>query len=201
MFEDYVDYQVAGCDELLKKVALHERPPWEARIRARIEASRLGLMKVPEWFVTELHLIDPRLRCRYEFEESCWFIEIAVDASRSWQPVVVWKDEHKQALPLDRRLLDALRTGDMWKFDSPAKYLQWKRLQAEAQKEKNERESAQRLTDAVEDMSPTQRERFLEVDTAIKTGETIIAHGDDLRFMERATEITEKRLAAEEAGA
>lgn len=194
MFEDYVDHQVQAATMFESRVPLEERASWQASIRRRAEISRLGLKKVPEHIVTDLHMIDPRLRIRWEFDENCFVVELAYEQVRCWIPVVIWKDEDGYPLPLDNRIIEALRTGDMWKFATPAEYLRFKRNQALEQQRKNEEERQNRTKDAISDLSRKQLEQFQAVDTAIKTGETIIAHGDDLKFLERAKEVSEKRL-------
>lgn len=195
---DYEDAQVRVAERLLSLVPLAERGPWIRKIQDRKLAVEAGLRRAPEDKIRQLHAIDPLLRLRWDFEECCWIVERAVEEMRCWLPVVIWKDENKLALPLDNRLMEALLSGDMWRFSSPEECLRFKRAAAEKVREQNQRAADEKILEAVDSLGEKRIKNFIEVERALATGETITPHGDDLRFVEHAERETEKAEAAGE---
>ena len=90
---------------------------------------------------------------------------------------------------------------DMWKRSSPKEdeaaiqgkarhpIMQEKDAQSDKIKAENERKSTDKVLAAVDSLSEKQMKNFIEVERARHTGEKLIHHGPDLKFVEHVDEV------------
>lgn len=126
--------------------------------------------------------VDPLLRVRWDFK-SGFVIDRWVEDWGQWHIVGVLGRSH-----IRPDLCDYLKSRDMQRIGAN-EYLKNKRAQAEKVCAQNERESTDKVLAAVDSLSQKQVENFVQVERARHTGETIIHHGADLRFMEHVEQI------------
>lgn len=185
----------------------------EGFLRERVEMVRAGVLRCPSWFQEELNKIDSRLRCWWDEWTGKWVIDRLQDegivegmlrlakdqpqdvadsirASASGMLaegayyLTVLQFQPNENFQLDRSLLDALRKADMQRFSSPAEYLTKKREEAAKIEEANKKAGDEKIMAAVDSLSSKRLETFLKVHEAFETGETIIAHGEDAKFLQ-----------------
>jgi len=125
--------------------------------------------------------LDPLLRMRLDFklgfvldrwvsDWNCW----AVVGTLGWSRI-------------RPDLVDYLKSRDMQRYGAE-KYLAMKRKQAAKVCEANERKSTEKVLAAVDSLSSKQVENFVRVEQARHTGEKLVHHGPDLRFVEHVAE-------------
>lgn len=136
--------------------------------RAEVEAG-LSPSTASHW-TARLRLLDPQLRLRWDFSQG-WVIERAVPEWGCW--AVCGVIGHR-CVPLN--LIEILRRGDMQRY-SPSEYLAMKRESAAKVRESNEKRSNDAVLGAVDKLTDKRCKEFLEVEQAVRSGETIVAHG------------------------
>lgn len=186
MRPEAVDIETEAAMNIAGAVVARDVSLWpvlRSYIMDRCERYRAGLRHAPRWFALRLREIDPLLQLRWDFSLRCWVVDRFSPADDAWAKVVIWKEDGV-ALPLDNRLLDALHEGDMWRFPSAAAYLRHKRAQSAAVRARNDRQSTEKVLEVVDSLSSKQITEFIEVERAIQTGETIVAHGPALKTLE-----------------
>lgn len=184
----------------------------EGFLRERAEMVRAGVRRCPTWFQEELNSIESRLRCWWDAWKEEWVIDRLQDEGVVQDTLNLAKvetAENAQALrksaesfdgpyyltimhfkpggefQLDRKLLDALRSSDMQRHVSPAAW----QAEQDAKAEKIEAANGKAGTDialaGVDKLSAKSAETMVKVFDALATGETIIAHGDDAKVLQR----------------
>src|SRR5262247_1678489 len=170
------------------------RPEVEAWFRTRFEMIQAGLDRVPTWFQKKLHTFDPNLRLRWDIpaehadklknvplRDAYWLLEHYSSFDGCFHACGYW--EH----PLGERLFEELRKGDLRK-KTPDEHVSEERERAEKQEARNDAEVADQMREVVDSMSSKQIQNFIDVSEAYLAGDTITAHGDDLKFMEHLEE-------------
>lgn len=195
MHSEFKDADTEGWKDIASQLtaeSVSEWPAIRAMIMDRCQAFDSGRFHAPHWFNLRLRQIDPCLQLRWEFYQGCWVVDRFARNLRCWLPVVIWKDDAGRPRPLDNTLLEAIQEGDMWRFPSAQAYLAYKRERAAKVRAENERKGDEKLLDAIDRMSRRQIENFIEVERAFQTGETIEAHGEDYKTLERMNEAGRK---------
>jgi hypothetical protein len=93
---------------------------------------------------------------------------------------------------LNQKLLDALKAADMQQYKSPAEYMMEKRRKADQVEKSNDSAATDKALAVIDDLSDRQVNQFINASRALGTGETIIAHGDDLKMIESIQEARKK---------
>lgn len=217
---DYTSYlALISVDKLLPwpdEWELFQR--WIRERQAMVEA---GILRCPPWFQEELTKIDSRLRAWWDSEKDEWVIDRLQDAGIAERLVRAARHEaiaetaesmqksaatlldygnfyctliHFKPRPgfqLDQGLLDMLKAADMQAVE-PAEYMAKKQDAAERAQQQNDVQGTDRVKAVIDAMSEKQVQQFLEVSEAIESGETVVAHGPDLRWVEHAYQETLK---------
>jgi|SRR5215471_580504 len=173
----------------------------ERWFRTRLEMIQAGLERVPSWFSKKLHRFDPNLRIRWDVPQehadglagkhprrAYWLIEHYSSIDGVYHACGYW--EH----PLGEPLFEELRKSDMRK-KTPDEHIAEEHQRAEKQEQANDAKIQDQLVEAFDNMSQKQIQNFIDVSEAYLTGDTITAHGDDLKFMEHL-EARNRELAA-----
>lgn len=145
-------------------------------IRGRVEAG-LSSPTSRHW-TARLQSLDAKLRLRWDFVVG-WVIERAVDEWGCWAICGTLGWRH---VPLN--LLDIMRAGDMQRV-GPEKWLEQKRAAADRVRTTNEKLSTDAVLGAVDRLTDKRIKEFIEVERAVQTGETITAHGETERSLDR----------------
>lgn len=135
--------------------------------------------------------VSHQLRVRQDFERGQLAVEQWVPFHRGWL-VAGYFDCDTSADEIIRQL----RANDP-RHNSADRILAETRGAAEVQRKANDAKGDERVMAAVDSLSSRALGTFLEVETALRTGETILAHGDDANFIESAQA---KTKAAAKAG-
>lgn len=163
----------------LGKWLSHEVPLIEAKIldhRARIEA---GLHHpTSDHWTPQLQVLDKRLRLRWDLSLG-WVVERAVE---EWECWAICGVIGLRCVPVN--LLDIMRAGDMQRVGAD-EYLRAKREAAEAVRSGNEKRSTDAVLGAVDRLTDKRIKEFIAVERAVQTGETITAHGETERSLDR----------------
>lgn len=162
----------------------------EGIISDRLDMLRAELSQAPVMLNRMIHeQVHHQLRARPDFQTSRLAIEQWVPALGFWLISGFYEHDTPYA-----KIVADLQDGDP-RRKTPTQRLEESRVAAASQREINERESAQRVMAVIDNMSTTQISEFLKVERAIKTGETMIAHGEDLAFIERSLSLTKSTAA------
>lgn len=185
-----------------------------AYLRSRKEMVEAGVARCPEPFRVELSRIESKLRAWWDAWKEEWIIDRLQDddvVSSMLRLAEAENAEISEALrvaaagliedgpfyrtimhfkpagdfQLDERLLDAIRMSDMQRAGSPAQYDAAKEARAEEIREANAKAGDDAVLGAVDSLSNKSLETMAKVFEALETGETIIAHGDDAKFLQR----------------
>lgn len=189
-----LDAETASCIHVAAKLALTTPQMEEAQkwIRGRIEIVAAGVDKVPDWFRKQLRDFDTDLRARWDFYQGAWMIERYNRlGDQLYWPVTQWKGD------LGALLIQKLREGDTWNHACEQKFSE-EQGKAEKTREKNEKTHNDQVAAAVDSLSLKSIKQFIEVHEAMQSGETITAHGDDLKAFERMEADRKRALAAGE---
>jgi len=162
----------------------------EVWFRTRMEMIQAGLDRVPGWFDKKLKRFDPNLRIRWDIpqehadnlkgvrlRDAYWLIEHLSPFDNLYHACGYWER------PLGEPLFEELRKSDMRK-KTPGEHVASEHERAERQERLNDQKIADQMAEAVDNMSSKQIENFIAVSEAYISGDTITAHGDDLKFME-----------------
>lgn len=160
-------------------------------IQDRREMVRMGVMRCPSWFQEELNRLDSKMRAWWDAWEEKWVLD-RLQEEGFYLTVIQFKPTPD--FQLDRNLLDTLRANDLQRYSDPKEYVRKKREAAALKQKQNEAASDEKVLEAIDGMSSKQIKNFIEVTEAIRTGETITAHGSDLAFLERAQADKQKAL-------
>ena len=177
--------------------------PPEHRTHLMKEARKLqemtlaGVLDAPDHWTRALREIDPLLRWRWNRQRYCWTVDRLNRTDRCWTTVLDWRTFDEGPLHLSPRLLTMLREGDMQR-ETPEVRLARKRAEAAEIRRRNEEVHNDRVRTAVDSLSTERIRKFLEVERAMATGETIIAHAGDLAYIERQREALREALYNDE---
>jgi hypothetical protein len=144
--------------------------------RAQVEAGSLHPSSA--YWTPKLQSIDPRLRLRWDFKAG-WVIDRAVSEWGCWAICATLGFRY-----IPENLLDILRAGDMQRVGAE-KWLEQKREKAQGVQDANEKRSADAVLGAVDKLSDKRIKEFIAVERAVQTGETIVAHGQTERSLDR----------------
>lgn len=163
----------------------HEVRSIERTISDRRSQVEAGLQSSTAHHWTEkLRRYDPQLRLRWDFDApnhkgQGWVIERAVPEWRCWAVCGVLGFHY---VPIN--LLAILAAGDMQRI-GPKRYLEQKRAAAQRVRDENDRLSTERVAAAVDSLSEKRIKEFIQVEKAVQTGETIVAHGETEKSLDR----------------
>src|SRR5262249_3944595 len=85
--------------------------------------------------------------------------------------------------PLGEPLFEELRRSDM-RRKTPDEHVAEEHERAEKKERQNDQEISDQMSEAIDNMSTKQIKNFIDVSEAYIAGDSITAHGDDLKFME-----------------
>lgn len=140
--------------------------------------ARLNLMITAE--------VHHQLRARPDFQTDRLVIEQWVPALGYWLVCATHSRDEDYGV-----IIRQLKEGDP-RFKTPTQQLDETRELAKANAARHEADSADRIKGAIDGLTRKGRDQFLAVEQAIKTGETIIAHGADLDFVEKGHAHTQR---------
>jgi hypothetical protein len=173
----------------------------ERNIRERVNMVSAGADRAPAWFTHRLKEIDPLLRARACFERERWVIERWNVLERCWTLIMVWQAANGDYLSLDGRIFQILHEGDMHRFSSPMEYLRYKRGKAAKVREANDKAHTEKVMGAIDSLGAKRAQNFIDVEHALQTGETIIAHGPLEKELDELDKIKKKASAENEEAA
>src|SRR5262245_14413217 len=173
----------------------------EMWFRTRMEMIQAGIDRVPGWFDKKLKRFDPRLRIRWDvpqehadnlkgvpLRDAYWLIEHLSPFDNLYHACGYWER------PLGEPLFEELRKSDM-RRKTVDEHVSEERERAEKQEERNDQKIKDQMAEVIDGMSSKQIENFIAVSEAYLAGDTVTAHGDDLKFIERL-EAKNKELLA-----
>ena len=176
----------------LGKWLTHEVAAIERQIRDRREQVEAGLsLPTALHWTARLQALDAKLRLRWDFKQG-WVIERAVEEWGCWAICGVLGHRY---IPLN--LIDIMRAGDMQRVGAD-KWLQQKRDAAQKVRNTNEKHATDTVLGAVDKLSDKRIKEFIEVERAVQTGETIVAHGATERSLDRMRQAS---FRAQQSGA
>lgn len=154
-----------------------------------------GVKRVPGWIQKAIKQFDKDLSLRWDFEQGCFVLDIFAHIFGCYMTICSLGPEFTCDLPNLNLLLAKLRAGDMRRAESPEKYLEQKRKQADDVIRVNDVAATERVLGAVQNLTDRSVKEFIEVERALRVGETVFSTGDD------AKEITQLQKAAQSAPA
>lgn len=162
----------------------HEVAHIRRQIQERKEQLAAGLADptAAAWTRTLRQEIDPLLRMRFDFK-SGYVLDRWVKEWSYWATVGVLGF---QKIRLD--LCDYLRSRDMQRIGAE-RYLRLKREEAAKVCAANEKAATLKVEAAVDSLSEKRIQNFIAVERARHTGETLVHHGPDLKFVEHVEEL------------
>jgi hypothetical protein len=165
----------------------------EYLLHDRIDYIRSGTYLAPDFANRMLRDFDRFLRFRWSWDYEAWAVDRFDNMNAIWNRITIYDE----ILTVDKvhRILDDLRERDMWRYSSPAEYLRVQREKAEKVRQNNAKAADDNLMAAVDSLSSSRLNNFIEVEQAIARGERIVAHGPDLRTLERILKSQQDTLA------
>lgn len=161
------------------------------------EKTLSGVLDASPWWTRQLQLIDPLLRLRWDSIRYCWTVDRLNKVDKCFTTVLNWRTFEDGPLALSPNLLGLIRASDLQRT-TPAEHLARKRAEALAIQARNSRIAQSRVDAAFDQLSRDRVQQFFEVERALATGDTLIAHGGDLAYLERRREGLRKMLRREE---
>lgn len=190
----YPDIELKTLIDLQPRVPANERHYHDWQLAHRREIIALGLehpsvnTHAALGVLRRLQQIDRRLSIWYNADKGGIQIDILVHDYNAHVPLkVVPVGAFDMALVAEFIEADMQRPGN-----SGPERAERKRANAIVIQERNEVASNDRLRGVIDNMSNTQVKKFVEVEKAIQTGETVTMHGDDRRFYDKALANTQK---------
>lgn len=201
MFEHRLDADTKHAVDVLSMMI----PFGEAADRQRLIVSHrkdmvdAGLAAVPPLCQEILRDYEDLLRFRWSFDHFCWVVDRWVKEQKAWVTVLRWLDENGHPKLLGTwaayEIVDTLRAHDMQRWSSPEAYLKHKRELAQKKQIENDKKGTDHILEVIDRMSDKQVQTYIDAHRAMHTGEKIIAHGNDEKFLERTHELTKQREA------
>jgi hypothetical protein len=187
---EHLDLETLSMVTAIHRVPKIYRYVFEEYIHERNEAMVSGVSNAPRWAQDTLQAFDQELRLRWDYMYQCYAVDKFVRQWKAWVPLMLWQHEDGSPKRLGedgmRDMLQLLHEGDMQRWDSPQKYIEYKRERAAFRRKQHETDNHESILAAVDSLSSKQIKNFIEVERAMRTGETIVAHGSMEKFMERA---------------
>lgn len=166
----------------------------KSHIHERKAMVRLGVQRCPTWFQEELNRLDSKMRCWWDAWDEKWVLD-RLQEEGFYITVIQFRPSAE--FQLDRTLIETLKKNDLQRYSDPKEYVRKVREAAELKQKSNESASNDKVLAAVDGMSRKQIKEFIDATVAIRSGETIEAHGDDLKFLEQAQQ---EKEAAQKRG-
>jgi len=198
MLESAYDLDMRGMESVLQGLPLDEQPAYAQKIHDRAQMLRAGATRCEcGWWCStgehetrscwnkRLQELDSYLRLRWDFQLGYYVVDRYVRPERAWAPVLFWCNEVGEPRGLSGQLLELLRENDMQRVGAR----EWLRKKREAAAKKQaalRKAGNEALLAAIEQLSNARVKQFVDVERAIQSGERVILHGSDLRFVERA---------------
>jgi hypothetical protein len=186
------DAEVLTMDRIRSRVPLHRRWLHDRLRNNRKEQVYWGIYGINapgDWIQARLQTLDPYLRLRWDADRRCYVLERILTDMRCWVTLTDWIHSDGTARRIGtfqiNEMIQMLHEGDMRRFSSPEKYLQYKREKAEFRRQQLERESDDRVRAAVDSLTDRQINNFVNVEKAIAGGEKIRAYGKDAEYLNR----------------
>lgn len=139
--------------------------------------------------------VHHQLRVRPDFRREELCVEQWIPALRHWKVCGYFPNDTPAA-----DIIYQLQRGDP-RFKSATEAYEESRAQAARNRAALDAANDQKVLDAVNSLSSARRDQFIAVEEALKTGETIMARGDDRRAIERGIELTQKAARSGEVEA
>lgn len=191
--------------------APHEIGDIERQIQHRKAQIESGLTKPTSiWWTIKLQKeLDPLLRMRWEFEccgtpkgehavdcagQIGWVLDRWVEQEGCWMPIGVLGQSSIRG-----DLVQFLQSRDMQAVGAE-KWKEIKDAESAAIREKNEKASDEKVLAAVDYLPEKNRKNFLEVERAMKLGETVVARGAMKESLERIEEAGKKAGTGDNPG-
>lgn len=159
--------------------ASHEVADIERAVRNRRAQVEAGLaFPTSSLWTPKLQELDERLRLRWDFQFG-WVVDRAVPEWGCWAicATLGWRQ-----IPLN--LIAIMRAGDMQRVGAD-EWLRQKRAKAQQIRESNEKRATDTVLGAVDRLSDQRIREFIAVERAVQTGDTIVAHGETERSLDR----------------
>jgi hypothetical protein len=183
----YVDSECRSMMILAENLDPEQIAPVWPRIRKgimdRIQMCESGRLAAPGGFEKRLREIDPLLTLRWDFWEGCYVVDRWTASERCYTTILVWKDEFGPK-HLDNSMIEALHEADTWRFRNWREYLAYKRAKAAKRRAQIKQQGDERLKAAVDSLTRARAQNFMEVEQALQTGETVVAHGATEKSLE-----------------
>jgi hypothetical protein len=189
---DHLDLETEQMMSVASLLTIQQKIHWPLiyrGIRERCDMFRSGRLHAPQWIRRELKALDPFLDIRWDYFGSQWIVDRYSRKDRAWVMVLEWPHS------LDIRMIQMLQEADMWRFATPEDYLAYKRAKSAAKRLENEKKSDEKVAEAIDNLSRREAQEFVEVEQALKTGETVEFAGESLATMEKMHE-SYKRASA-----
>lgn len=159
--------------------------------RERKEAFIHGRAMVPDFWRRALHNFDPNLQLRFDVDYQCYIVETWMKDESYWQPVLLWRDENNKPLTLGETLIPLMlstlaKNNLQTQYRDSTEYLAKKHDDREARRKINAATRTATVLEAVDSLSSKQVSNFIDVHRAIHTGEKIVTHGADEKFLNTA---------------
>lgn len=160
-------------------------------ISDRMAMLRAELAAAPKMLNQLIHdRVHHQLRAHPDFRKGGLVVEQWIPALRVWLVCGRFAEDTE-----GMEIVHQLQAGDPRHKTAREAYEESK-AQAATRKAQIEEESSRRVLDTIADMSGKQLDQFIDVERAIKTGETIHAHGADLATLESLHDKTKKAAAS-----
>lgn len=184
---DQYDIETEVMASIASALTLQQKMFWpqiRRGIMDRVAQFQAGRQQAPDWLRKQLKAYDSYLDIRWSFDpaEPGWIIERYSRGDRAWVPVLVWNDL------LDNRVIETLMEGDIWRYPSIEAFVKHKREKSARIREQNRKRSQERLAEAIDSLTEKQATEFMEVERALRYGETVEFHGESGKIMDRMIE-------------
>lgn len=197
MVSNYCDDETMAVMRGLPFLPPSEQVKMAAYAKERKWAFLSGKCMVPDYWQRALANFDPTLAMRFDFDYGCFMVERWLEEEQYWHPILLWRDEYGLPIALSEtyipRLLSILDAANTQKhYGSGREYLLAKQREADANKERHAKARTEAMLEAVDSLSSKSIQQFIDVHRAIHSGDKIVAHGNDEKFLELAKANTER---------
>jgi hypothetical protein len=179
------DNETLQMMQIADKIEPANRSRFERQIEERKAMIRAGLNRHPH-IDEKIKEFCPELRTRYDFERGKLVIE-HFHPQTSWQMIGggEWPEDEKGNPLSAGEVIEKLKAGDMQRIGH-VEYLKQKKDAAEKIQKRNDAANTEKVAAAVDSLSTKQVRQFIDVQNAIRTGETVVPLGDDAKFLDKA---------------
>lgn len=171
-------------------------PTMEEMVRFRMEVLKGELAAANPfanaWLVRET---SPQIRLRPDFTREDQVVEQYIPHLRIWLTFGRFAMDHDLG-----DIIYQVQKGDP-RHQTATQHYEARQVEATANRATLDQASTDRVLAAVNDLSPARRDRFIAVEEALKSGETISARGDDRAEIERGIALTKSAAARGETEA